>query len=187
LKKSKPRILDAGCGNRTMWTLKDSPHILYVDTEPELSYPPDQFVNITETDFKDKRFHLIFFDPPHEFGRTKNTSMFTTPNREVCNEKWPKWARKAHPRYYGTDKYASRKQLKEYVYYAQKEFYRIGTDDCVLMFKWSENRFDLEDIMNNLVWWKTIMTIPIKTASENATPSYWVMLMKLEGQRQGSL
>jgi len=161
--------------------IKDSPHILYVDIEEELSYPPDKIVNTCDTGFKDKDFHTIFFDPPHEYGRTKNTSMYTTPNRELCNEKWPEWARKGHPRYYGTDKYKTGHDLLSYISKSEMEFYRILTDDGMLWLKWSENRYVVNDILEFFRRWDVMLKLPIKSVSETAAPTYWICLMKKQG------
>lgn len=180
-------ILDATAGNRTMWKKKTSPYILYIDVEEELSYPPDIFIDSRNTGLEDESYNAIFFDPPHEFGRTKNTSIYTTPNREICNEKWPEWAREGHPRYYGADKYKTKKELKEYIYYSQKEFYRIMKEDGMLWLKWSENQIELDEILNIMCWWEEYLRIPIKSVSENTTPSYWVALMKREGLVQQNL
>ena len=178
LNKPKARILDAGCGNRTMWKIKDSPFILYIDKEAELSYSPDKRLDVTDTGLKDQSFHTVFFDPPHEYGRTLNTSLYTTPNRETANDKWPKWARKGHPRYYGADKCKTARELKIYLANANRELWRITQDNGCLWLKWSENKLDLNEVLNLMTWWEEYLRIPIKTVSENATPSYWAMFMK---------
>ena len=73
-------ILDATAGNRTMWKVKENPQILFCDIEPELEIKPDKIVDCRKTDFNDKSFHTIFFDPPHEWGRKHLSSIYTCKN-----------------------------------------------------------------------------------------------------------
>jgi hypothetical protein len=59
-------ILDATAGTRMMWFDKHHPNALYLDERPEVE--PDiiaDFRNLSQ--FPDKRFKLIVFDPPHYF------------------------------------------------------------------------------------------------------------------------
>jgi len=185
--KKNARILDATAANRTIWKTKESPHIFWIDIEDDLTIKPDKIMDCRNTGFDEGVFHTIYFDPPHEFGRTKNTSVYTTPNTSKLTEKWPNIKRTVHC-YYGADKYKTRSDLMEFIFQSQQEFNRILSDDGQLWLKWSENRIKLNEILGVFVGWTEMMRIPIKTLSENATPSYWIMLMKQHtAPRQGTL
>ena len=86
-------VLDAAAGNRTIWTVKNDPRVLFIDVEPDLDIPADRLLDCTCTGFPDKSFHHIIFDPPHEFGRDKNSTIYTTPSRGVHDAKWPQHVR----------------------------------------------------------------------------------------------
>jgi len=58
-------ILDATAGNRKMWRKKDYLDIIYLDIEKGLEVKPTIIADNTQTPFKDKTFHTIFYDPPH--------------------------------------------------------------------------------------------------------------------------
>ena len=121
---------------------------------------------------------IIFFDPPHGWGRIKNSTMFTSPDREYVNDKWPKWARNGHPRYYGLDKYQDKDDLKTFIDDALKEFHRVLMDDGILMFKWSDRAYPVKELAQQFLQWKIIMKIPIFSAQETAKKGYWLLLMK---------
>lgn len=176
--KPEAMVYDATAGNRSIYVTKDHPLILYGDIESELSFKPDDIIDCTDTGLPDKSKHVIIFDPPHEYGRKKNVGIFTTPSLELANEKWPKYYRDTPPRYYGADKYKTKKELKNFIFKAQKEFYRILSDGGVLFFKWSENRLELEDVLKLLRNWSIILKIRTFQLGNMATPTYWIMLMK---------
>jgi len=160
-----------------MWVTKDSPFIIWIDIEPDLTYKPDRFLDCTQTDYPNKFFKAIFFDPPHSYGRKKNDAIFTTPSKEVHDEKWPQHERK-YPRYYGLDKYPTKTALLAFINKAQKEFYRILEDGGMLWFKWSENHSSLRAILPLFRDWKIMIKIPAFTHRKTSTPTYWVMFMK---------
>jgi len=66
-------ILDAGCGNRTMWKTKECEKIVYMDIERELEVKPSMFGSNKYAPFKDESFTHIFFDPPHGWGEGVST------------------------------------------------------------------------------------------------------------------
>ena len=131
--KDTAQIWDATAANRTMYETKDDLRILYTDIEEDLSFKPDMILDCRHTHFEDKSKHHIIFDPPHGWGRKKNGAIFSTPNREVSNEKWPKYWRRAHPRYYGIDKYSNKDELVNFIKDSLNEFHRVLKDDGVLM------------------------------------------------------
>ncbi len=170
-------IWDASSGNRTIWETKDDPRILYTDIEEDLSFKPDEILDCRHTGFSSNFMRMIFFDPPHGWGRVKNSTMFTSPDKEYVNGKWPKWARNGHPRYYGLDKYDNKELLKTFIDDSLKEFYRVLTRSGVLMFKWSERAYPLKELREQFGQWNVMMKIPIGSRQPTAKKSYWLILM----------
>ena len=69
-------ILDACCGNRSMWFDKNHPNALYIDKrefeqlerqghQNKIVVKPDIIMDFREMSFEDKRFKLVVCDPPH--------------------------------------------------------------------------------------------------------------------------
>jgi len=171
--KTQARILDPTAGNRTMWDIDDSPHIIWIDIEPELTIKPDLLMDCRKTNFKDERFHTIFFDPPHSYGRTKNTGGHQTPSQKLQIEKW---GRKTS--YYGFDKYKTRTSLLSFINKAQQEFYRILSDDGILWFKWAEIHSTLSSILPIFNNWIVIMKHEVAYRGRVKTRTWWVAFMK---------
>lgn len=180
--KENSILWDATAGNRTIWITKDDPRILWTDIEEELSFKPDRILDCRHTDFPDKSKAVIWFDPPHSWGRIKNETMFTTPNREVHNEKWTRWKRNGHPRYYGFDKYETMDKLKEFISDSGREFHRVLRDDGILMVKWSESAFPLPDLLALFSGWQLLIKIRIGGKKESLKPSFWLILDKNMGK-----
>ena len=158
--KDSARILDATAGNRCMWRTKEHPLVLWIDIEPDLNTKPDMMVDCTSTPFENEQFHTIFFDPPHEWGRKKNTGIFTTPSKNIADEKWPQWKR-PNPRYYGTDKYPNKKEFLKFIDGAQSEFYRILSNDGCLWIKWNERKIKLNELLSRFQMnWHIMLRIP---------------------------
>ena len=79
------KILDATCGDRTIWFQKNEPHTIYCDKRREewegdfgktlradgkkkhrhLVIDPDVQCDFTDLPFPDGSFSLVVFDPPH--------------------------------------------------------------------------------------------------------------------------
>ena len=177
--KPNARILDATAGNRCLWTTKDSPFIVWIDVETDLTYKPDRLLDCTQTDYPDRFFKAILFDPPHEYGREKNACIYATPSKEVCDEKWPQHKRK-YPRYYGIDKYPTKGTLLNFIHKAAEEFHRILEDDGMLWFKWSENRIKLQPIIPlfNLKGFTEMLKIPVAYSGKTTKRTWWVLFMK---------
>jgi len=171
--KYKAKILDATAGNRSMWKTKDSPFIIWIDIEKELSVSPDVIMDCTDTEFSDDWFHTIFFDPPHSFGHSKNTGIHQTPSREVMKERG--WGVGA---YYGFDKYATKASLLGFINRAQKEFYRILSPNGLLWFKWAEIHATLDNILPIFKDWKVMMKHEVAYRGQVKTRTWWVALMK---------
>ena len=176
--KDEARILDATAGNRFIWKTKETPFIIWGDIEPDLEYKPDQIIDCTQTDFPDKYFHTIFFDPPHSWGREKNAGIFTTPSKKVSDEKWPSHKR-TRPRYYGLDKFKSKTALLGFINKAQKEFYRILQDGGALWFKWCEIHSTSEAILPIFQNWVEMLRINASPIGRSKNKTVWIMLMKV--------
>jgi len=160
MEKAEALVYDATAGNRTMYVKKDHPLVFYGDVEPDLSFPPDGFVDCRDTGFPDKSKYLIIFDPPHEYGQKKNQGIFNTPSKELHDRKWPQHrCPKGLPRYYGLDKFQTKKELKQFLYEAQREFHRILADGGALLFKWSERSMRLDEVLQLFPNWCVLLKI----------------------------
>jgi hypothetical protein len=175
--KENAWILDATAANRCFYETKESPFIHWIDIEEDLTIKPDSIMDCRKTNFPDKRFKFIIFDPPQSFGDKKNSGIFTTPNKDTFNGKWPIYTTKA-PRYYGTDKYSSSKELLQFIDEAQGEFHRILQDEGIIFMKWAEARIKLKTVLELFGDWIIIMKIPAFTRRKTAKGTYWVLLMK---------
>lgn len=175
--KPKSWILDATAGNRCFYETKESPLIYWIDIEEDLTVKPDAFMDCRKTNFPDNRFKMIIFDPPQSFGDKKNSGIFTTPNREIFNEKWSQYTTKT-PRYYGLDKYNSSEELLQFINDSQKEFHRILQDDGIIFMKWSEARIKTKDVLRLFNDWIILMKIPAFTRRETAKGTYWILMSK---------
>ena len=167
-------IIDATAGNRTMWTMKDSPDIIYVDMEKRLEVPPTLFCDNRHMPFRDDSVDTVFWDPPHMWGVYTRT--FAMPSRELQRKILPK--KKSMDPYYGVDKYDTKQGLIAYLFYTQREFKRILKPDGILWFKWNECSITLRSVLNVLQLWNEILRIrqhkhknPMGTHT-----TYWVAL-----------
>jgi len=174
--KESATILDATAGNRMMWRTKEDSRILWIDIEPDLTITPDILLDCTDTKFEEKRFNLIVFDPPHIVGGRKYGSVFSTPNMTEQGKKWRPG--RSVPAYYGSDKYQTRNELLSFITKAEKEFYRILSDNGVLFIKWNEVTIPLEEILGIFSKWKIMIKIPVKKIKNEDTFTYWLLLMK---------
>ena len=88
-------ILDATCGDRTIWFQKNEPHTIYCDKRDEewegefgtvlnkagkkkkrhLKIHPDVVCDFTNLPFDDNSFNLVVFDPPHITNLSENAWM----------------------------------------------------------------------------------------------------------------
>jgi len=121
--KQEKVILDACCGGRMFWYDKKNIHTLFIDKyprekgcvkqRPNFSCEPDQVMDFTKLKFKDKRFKMVVFDPPHMKSLGETSYM----------------AKK-----YGTLKNGWEKEISK----GFDECYRVLDDHGVLIFKWNE-------------------------------------------------
>jgi len=172
--KQNARILDATAGYRGIWTTKEDDRVLWIDIESELDVKPDLILDCVNTGFEDKRFHTIFFDPPHSFGRQKNSGFHQTPSKKLMKEKWG-----SAGSYYGFDKYPTKRTLLSFINKAQKEFGRILTDDGCLWFKWGEIHTSWDAISPFFSDWIEMMKFEVAFQGKvKGCRTWWICLMK---------
>jgi hypothetical protein len=173
-------ILDAGCGNRCMWQIKDSENIIYIDVEKQLQRKPVLFGSNTSLPFAGGVFDTAFFDPPFAWGMP-NHPIFSYPNLKMLHLDYPDKDRNSVPSYYGIDRYKTRSELVSYIYRAEKEIYRVLKPDGCLWLRWCPmTSMDENNILGIFQNWKQMLTHEIGSSKRNTgeTASYWFMLMK---------
>jgi len=136
-------ILDATCGNRTIWFQKNEPHTVYCDIREEsyekrfgnalnkhgekkcrhLDVSPDIRCDFTNLPFESESFHLVVFDPPH-----------------IVNLGSDSWMRKA----YGSLDGDWKPMIRDGV----DECFRVLKQNGVLIFKWSDISVSTREILN---------------------------------------
>lgn len=183
------RILDATSANRSIWLIKDSPHILFIDIEPELQVPPDMVLDCTETGFKPHSYHTIFFDPPQYWGDKIGGNIYALRNLDDVHIFNEKYGTNRHVSYYGTDKFKSKTELLTFLHKSQKEFNRILMDDGMLWVKWNEIKIPLSKILPFFKNWVEMLRLEIcdKYQTLSYSQTYWLMFMKKEGIKQTDL
>jgi len=174
--KPEATILDATAGNRLMWSTKNHPSVIFIDVEKHLEYPPDRFMNCTNTDFEDGRFHTIIFDPPHNWGIPYNERLFTIPSKERADEKF-NYGRTVPP-YYGLDKFKNRSELIAFIDKAQKEFHRILSPQGLLIFKWSEYVIPVHNIKCLFKDWIELLDFRLFRSPQGKNESWLVFYIK---------
>jgi len=160
-------ILDACCGGRMFWFDKKHPNTIYMDIREEkegfikedkkYSVKPDVLGDFRDMPFKDKRFKLICFDPPHLLNY-KSGIMFK--------------------------KYGSlTNDYKDYLRKAFLECLRVLEDYGIIEFKWNDQDISIKELLslfpirplfgtktnikkNSNTYWFCFMKIPEKDAKE---------------------
>ena len=163
-------MLDLTAGNRTMWTCKDSPYVVFLDVEAELAVPPTVIADSRYLPFRSEVFDIVFFDPPHAWGKRKWQGYHCSP-------------RDAYGRhvtaYYGWDKYPTRGALLRYVYDTAREAARVTKPDAALWFKWCDLNSPLEAVLPLLVGWRPLLRIRSSDERKlSRAETWWVMLGK---------
>lgn len=124
-------ILDACCGGRMFWFDRNNPDVLFTDIRREnhtlcdgrdLHIAPDMNADFRDMPFKDGRFKVVVFDPPHLERLGKNS-----------------WMAKK----YGVLGLDWKKDLQQ----GFSECFRVLEDYGVLIFKWSESQVKISDVL----------------------------------------
>lgn len=137
------KILDATCGDRTIWFQKNEPHTIYCDKRREewegdfgktlradgkkkhrhLIISPDIQCDFTNLPFENESFALVVFDPPH-----------------ILNLSETSWMRKSYGSLEG--------DWKPMIHDGFWECMRVLKHDGVLIFKWSDISVSTREIIN---------------------------------------
>lgn len=176
-------ILDATAGNQKMWKYRKNDYIVYIDIQRNLERKPTIFADNTKTPFRDKTFHTIIYDPPHDWGDTG--SVYAFPDGENYNKAFPNYPKEI-PTYYGMDLYRSRSELISHIWRAQKEFQRILKDDGVLWLKWVELRFTVDRALTVFTDWDELFRFHAKSPLQTlgAYSKYLLCFSKKEVARR---
>ena len=157
------KILDATCGNRSMWFNKQHPAAVYCDkriehaltisgskrAERKMDVVPDIQCDFTALPFDDNSFQLVVFDPPHLTG-AKETAWLVK-KYGTLDENWPQMLRDGF-----------------------RECMRVLKPDGVLIFKWSEYDIDADKV------WRAIGEKPLfGHHSGRKSRTFWGCFMKL--------
>jgi SAM-dependent methyltransferase len=142
-------ILDATAGKRMMHVNKKNPYVLYIDQRPEVK--PDEIQDFRNLPYPDASFKLVIFDPPHRSDQ--QATWILRDYGALIPETWQSDLRKGF-----------------------KELWRVLQDYGVLVFKWNNHQYPLEQL-TPLFPAKPI----IKQTTTNGTSSdtFWVLFMKM--------
>jgi len=123
---------------------------------------------------KGKLPSLIFFDPPHAWGKREHYFVYPRRTPEYIR----KYKDKQIPRYYGWNKYPSKRALLKYIHQAQVELARLLRPDGLLWFKWNEMEMSLNRILPILNRFDELMKIYVKAPSQTGGrhQTYWVCM-----------
>jgi len=169
-------ILDATAGNRSIYTYKNSENIIFADMEKELWIKPTIYADSRKLPFKDKAFHTVIYDPPHDWGDDK----FDFKIGEWAKKR--SWGRRIpfQSTYYGWDKYRNKTEIIKYLYYSQKEFARVTVDTGLLLFKWCEVNMKISRVLTVLTEWRLLVEIPVTDVAQTygGKQTYWLILEK---------
>lgn len=155
-------ILDACCGGRMMWFVKNHPNCLYIDrrecpaghisAKSKHNVTPDLVMDFRNMNLPDKKFKLIVWDPPHRTDFTK-TSIMAKQYGILDKENWAEDLRR------GFD-----------------ECWRVLDNYGVLIFKWNEKQIKLK---------KVLELFPVSPLFGNIRSgagyrsTYWMCFMKI--------
>ena len=143
-------ILDATAGYRMMHPDKHNPYVLHIDQREEVN--PDEIQDFRNLPYPDNKFKLIIFDPPHR--TTKDA---------------PHWIKRD---YGGLIPETWQSDLKK----GFAELWRILQEYGVLVFKWNDHQFPLEQISPLFPTKPIIQQITTNGTSSN---TFWVLFMKV--------
>ena len=167
-----------------IWNIKKDSRILWIDIETELEVKPDRVMDCRKTDFPDKHFNLIIFDPPYYYGNKINEHHYSCRNFKDLE----KLSKKKNGfdfhglSYYGSDKVKTQTDVIKLVYLSQKEFQRILKDEGILFFKWNEIKIPLHKMLNVMNKWFLMMKLhissPAQTFNKPKSKTFWLFFLK---------
>lgn len=153
--KPEKFILDATAGYRMMHPNKKNPHVLYIDARPECK--PNEIQDFRDLPYPDKSFKLCIFDPPHR--TTKDA---------------PHWVKRD---YGGLIPETWHSDLRK----GFMELWRVLQDYGVLVFKWNDHQFKLEELKPLFPSKPVIQQLTTNGTSSN---TYWVLFMKFPEEQK---
>ena len=172
-------ILDATAANRTIYEVKDSDKIIFLDIERKLSRKPTIFADDQHLPFSDHVFHTIIFDPPYYWSNGQPDS-YGIPDAETFNKVWGE--NRKYPRYYGTDKFKSRTGLVAYLHRSFSEFARVLTTNGLLWVKWSESVLSIDRFLVLCNKFELLLKIEVKDKlrTQGIQQTFWLALIQQE-------
>jgi tRNA G10 N-methylase Trm11 len=147
------KILDATCGQRNFWFDKHQKDTIFIDIRPEVN--PDKIMDCTHTNFLDKTFDLIVFDPPHVSLTSENKGIFG--------------------KRYGT---FTANQIRSLIKNAFIEFHRILRDGGFVVFKWNDHDQKLKTILPLILNFEILFGQKTAEKSKHRSSTYWFCLIK---------
>jgi len=147
----KMKILDACCGNRTFWYNKKHPAVTYIDIKKDVD--PDLIMDCRNTNFKEKTFDLIVFDPPHCSYSEKNKGLFKE-------------------KYGGYTSAGTRSFIKK----SFIEFERILKKDGLVVFKWNTHCQKLNVILSMIKNFEVLFGHLTAYKTKHSSQTYWLLL-----------
>lgn len=124
-------ILDACCGSKMFWYIRNHPSVVYMDSREfettlcdgrKLIVRPDVVADFRCMPFEDNSFSLVVFDPPHLIHAGEKS-----------------WLRAK----YGV---LNKETWREDLRIGFSECWRVLKDKGVLVFKWSDDQIPFRDI-----------------------------------------
>ena len=161
-------ILDACCGCKFIWIDKNNPYVIYNDVRREkkgflerrknLEINPNSNYDFRKLPFKDNRFKLIVFDPPHLLGKMDKSTL------KAC---------------YGV---LNKDNYMDVLSDGIKELWRVLDDYGILFFKFNNIHIDFEVLIS------LFPTKPLFQTSTNRSKnceSRWFCFMNIPNNIQG--
>lgn len=152
-------ILDATAGNRMMWSNKNPPHTVFMDSEIKLRISPHVFGTWEKLPFRDDAFRCVIFDPPHGFNRA-GSGLWDDP-------KGTSW--------YGRT--IRRARLVSGIYRGAREFFRVSQRLCL---KWSDDEISLFKILGLIprTWMEVRRARVGRKNRAHGNSTWWVTFVK---------
>mgnify|MGYP000880626984 CR=1 FL=1 len=130
----KKTILDVACGGKSFYFNKENPKVLFCDirngkfdfpTNRVVEINPDIICDFTKLPFKNKKFNMVVFDPPHLIHGGQNS--WLVKKYGILPKDWQETIKK------GFD-----------------ECWRVLKPKGCLIFKWNETQITVSEILNTI-------------------------------------